>query len=226
MNEDHALSLYAIVQSTLNRSKISGGTTTTNIKNCNMTSIDLDEMKISYVTCNEQDGTCSRPQESIIAFDPPLKSLGEARSRLVQMHHECLAPRFSWLITEPICQTILLSMSGLGYAHYFVDIPQVLQQDAMISSIIGSDRGSKWGDSIEYAVKVSWMFGVFAHLAEAVYVAYICKMCLKMSYRNVISWFIMVTLVGYPMTSKVLQFRNVQQREGGSGANFSTKKKQ
>lgn len=118
-------------------------------------------------------------------------------------------------------------MAGLAYAHYFVDIPQALKQDAILGSMVGGGGGGvaeKWGYRIENAVKVSWMFGVLAHLAEAVYVAYICKVYLNMTYRNVVSWFLVVTLVGYPMTSKVLRLKNVQQMSEKS-SNVEKKKK-
>lgn len=119
-------------------------------------------------------------------------------------------------------------MAGLAYAHYFVDIPLVLKQDVVLGSMIGEGGAQCWGDRIEYAVKVCWMFGAIAHLAEAVYVAYICKTCLKMRFQNMLSWFVMVVLVGYPMTSKVLHLKNVQQKEqerGDARVGDSRKKK-
>jgi len=126
------------------------------------------------------------------------------RPRLVEMHHEMLAPQFSWLTSEPLCRMILFAMAGLGYAYYCLDMKDLVNQYAMLKPVIGSE-----GQILAYAIKVSWIFGVFAHLAEAIYTAFVCKQTLKMRNKATLSWFIMVSLVGFPMTMKVLEFISV-----------------
>ena len=201
MNEDHQLSLYAMVQSTLSRKeKLS----LASVKNCKMTAISTTEAKLSYIACEIQ--SCAQ-KEAVMKFDPPMATLDECRPRIVEMHHKCLQPDFSWLLTEPLCRMILFSMTGLGYAYYNIDMQEVAEQNEIVANLFGAR-----GQGLAYAVNISWMFGITAHVVEALYAAYLCKTLLKMKTMATLSWFVIISMVGYPMTSKILEFARIQKK--------------
>ena len=61
-------------------------------------------------------------------------------------------------------------------------------------------------------VNISWVFGITAHVVEALYAAYLCKTLLKMKTMATLSWFVIISMVGYPMTSKILEFARIQKK--------------
>jgi len=201
MNEDHQLSLYAMVQSTLNRKeKLS----LTSVKNCKMTAISTIEAKISYIACERH--SCAQ-KHSVIKFDPPMLTLDEYKPRILEMHHKCLEPDFSWLLTEPLCRIILFSVTGLGYAHYNIDMQELVEQNEIIANMVGAR-----GQGLAFLVMISWKFAITAHVVEALYAAYLCKTLLKMKTMATLSWFVIISMVGYPMTSKILEFARIQKK--------------
>ena len=200
MNEDHELSLFAIVQSKLPRKEKNS---TTGVKNCRMKAINLSNMTLSYVSCK---GDMCEQKELCVKFEPPMASFEETRSRLVKMHDECVAPSFSWLFTEPLCRMILFAMGGLCYAHYSMDMADVASQSDIIASVFGED-----GSVLSYVIKICWFFGAGAHIAEAAYAFFVCQTTLKMKPMNSFKWFIVISMVGYPMTSKILDFARVKE---------------
>jgi len=209
MNEDHGISVYAMLLSSIDGSPESS----MKISNCKLKNVSMTKMDISYVACDLKNGTCM-PRDTSIDFEPPLESAAEVRPRLVKLHHQNLAPKFSWIITDSICRTIILSVLALGYFDFMgldafsSDIenraPEFFKD--MIHFLFGSV------ESLFRGVQVSFKFAVLAHFLEACYAAYLCKNSLKMNLKGVLSWFCVVTMVGYPMTSKVLNFVKVQNQ--------------
>jgi|AntRauTorckE5430_2_1112549.scaffolds.fasta_scaffold02291_3 hypothetical protein len=205
MNEDHELSLYAMVQSTLSQKEKQ---TLVNVKNCKLTAISLNEVRISYTACETNS---SSQKEVVVPIEPPMLSMSECRPKLVELHHRCLAPKFSWWITEPLSRTVVLSMAGLGYAYYCVDMQELVEQNEMIAVVAGEK-----GEVFAYAVKISWLFGIAAHIAEAIYAAFICKTLLKMKNAGTFAWFVIISITGYPMMSKVMKFASIQKNINAS----------
>ena len=99
-----------------------------------------------------------------------------------------------------------LTFSGYdSFEHEINNIaPEVLQSS--IQFLFGSV------DSLFMGVKVSFYFGIVAHVLEAIYVAYLCQTKLKLNIITTLSWFVVVTMVGYPMTLKVLNFVSIHNQ--------------
>ena len=72
MNEDHQLSLFMIVKSTLGRKERNS----VKISHCKMTAIDLKEAKITFAACKGE--TCTK-REVVVKFDPPMNSFADMR---------------------------------------------------------------------------------------------------------------------------------------------------
>lgn len=73
MNDDHHLSVYAMVTSTLDNE-----TSNMKISNCKLDSVSLTKLSFSFVACDDAKGVCV-PKTTVINFDPPLQSSAEAR---------------------------------------------------------------------------------------------------------------------------------------------------
>ena len=85
MNEDHGVSIYAMVLSTLGKSTAnSNGNSTTEptsamkISNCKLKNVSMTQIELSYVACDSVKGVCM-PKDVVIPFDPPLASSAEVR---------------------------------------------------------------------------------------------------------------------------------------------------
>ena len=130
------------------------------------------------------------------------------------MHHEHLSPKFSLLITDPLNRIIILSVLALGYfsyqgLHSFVsDITTYAPpfvKDMIIDGIFGST------ETLFMFIKFSFKFAIVAHVMEAMYVAFLCRTVLKLKTKTIVEWYLIVSITGYPMTSKVLDFVNVHK---------------
>ncbi len=80
MNEDHAVSVYAMVLSTLSKSKSNRNNNNITISKCLLTNVTPTKITLSYVECddNVKGGICM-PKELDIDFNPPLTSSAEIR---------------------------------------------------------------------------------------------------------------------------------------------------
>ena len=86
MNEDHGVSIYAMVLSALDQNdKKQNKAKEDNpmiknmkISNCILKSVSLTQMKLSFVACDNDNGICMS-RDLMIDFDPPLKSSAEIR---------------------------------------------------------------------------------------------------------------------------------------------------
>jgi hypothetical protein len=95
---------------------------------------------------------------------------------------------------------------GLGYAHHFLDFQELANKNDLFRSVFGSE-----GQILAFAIQCSLIFAVGAHLAEAVYGFYLCKKILQFRNKASVLWFFMISMVGYPMTSKCIEFARIQK---------------
>lgn len=84
------------------------------------------------------------------------------------------------------------------------DVPMALQ---ILKSIFGST------ETFYLAVKGSWYFAVFLHVLEAFYVACKFKTRFNLPVVALLNWFILVSCVGYPITSKGLEFIKIDDAQ-------------
>lgn len=207
MNEDHAVSVFAMVKSGLGKSKSKSD----KISNCKMTSISLKEANFSYVECKGTSGTgaCTLKKTTFV-FHPPLETMKDMRPRLVDLHHDLLTPKLNSFVTEIPCAVVLCVMLLFGYIIYFVDdLEQVIASnnlnlvESCITMLFGSTQ------FLEKLIRLSFIFAVVVHTLEACYGAFLSHKVLKLKLKSTLLWFLAISCVGYPMTSKVIEFSNV-----------------
>ena len=193
MNDDHAATAHATV---LSRLPSYGG----KVQNAKMTFVTMQEYSISYVLC---DGDACAMKTLTVPFDPPLKNSGEVRSRLIEDHHRALAPKFSWLLSDPLMRTLFgaCMLLGVGTALGPEELSQRIDgapwATAIVTRIFGS---SAWFARL---VVGSWYFSLAAHTLEACYTAYLCKTVLKMKMGTTFQWFVLNVAAGFPIMNKI-----------------------
>lgn len=198
MNDDHAATLHATVLARLPQTSARG-----TVQNAKMTFVTMQEYSISYVVC---DGSACAMKTVSVPFEPPLKSSGEVRVRLIQDHHRALAPRFSWLLSDPLIRTlfgvcVLLGVgTALGREELSRRVDGAPWATAVIAAVFGRERGSA---RFARLVVGSWYVTLLSHTLEACYTAYLCKTVLKMKTGTACQWFVLTVSSGVPIMNKI-----------------------
>jgi hypothetical protein len=124
------------------------------------------------------------------------------------MKDQMMRPKLSWFFLDARCRMILISMGLLGYANHFCDLNQLITKNPDLGHFFIALFGSV--NVMAIVVKVCWFFGVFAHVLEAFYGVYLCKVTLELGSITSFLWFLAISLVGYPMTTKVIEFTAIK----------------
>lgn len=119
-----------------------------------------------------------------------------------------MRPKLSWFLSDSTCRLILISMGLLGYAHYFCDLHKLVHQSPDVGNFFIILFGST--DIMRNVVKFCWYFGVTAHVLEAFYGAYLARYTLNLSLITSFQWFFVISMVGYPMTTRVIEFSTIK----------------
>ncbi|KAL3792486.1 hypothetical protein HJC23_008408 [Cyclotella cryptica] len=177
-----------------------------------MEMINLDKYTLTFVECGS-DSMCMMKSAEIL-FNPPLVSVKDAPSRLLAEGEKAMSARWSWLYSEPVPFFVLVVMLVLGY------VTLALEQDGLQFAIENNPWASKlltwtFGSVRTFysAVSRSFYLAVWLHLLEAFYVAFKLNTKLKLPSAASVKWFLLVSCVGYPITSKALEFTVIDDNQ-------------
>ena len=201
MNDDHGVSVHGMVASLDD----SNGT----IKNAKMTGISLRECTLSYVICR---GDLCEMKIARYPFQPPLTSVAESRARLVEIHSKVLSPNFRWLVSDPLTFGVLLTMVCLSVAT-FAGVQEVETYIGNHWQGVSSTLAKVFGSTnalARFAIGSFW-FGIIVHALEGSYCAYHAVLTLKLKSTIAIQWFVIVTMIGYPVAHKFTTFVSVHR---------------
>lgn len=210
MNDDHAVSVYAMAKAMLQ------GSAGTKITSATLKSVSLEGCDIAVVTCT---GDLCEMKQFTFPFAPPLKSGSEIRPRMVEIHKQVCAPQISWLFTHPDALAVLIVCALLGYGTHVVGVEELsanIEGNATINSILSMIFGS--AAFFSRLVKYAWIFAVVAHAGEGLYVAHQAQHALKLEFKSRLLWFGMVCCVGFPITKEFLDLLNVHQKNSSKEA--------
>lgn len=210
MNDDHAVSVYAMAKAMLQ------GSAGTKITSATLKSVSLEGCDIAVVTCT---GDLCEMKQFTFPFVPPLKSGSEIRPRMVEIHKQVCAPQISWLFTHPDALAVLIVCALLGYGTHVVGVEELsanIEGNATINSILSVIFGS--AAFFSRLVKYAWIFAVVAHAGEGLYVAHQAQHALKLEFKSRLLWFGMVCCVGFPITKEFLDLLNVHQKNSSKEA--------
>lgn len=205
MNLDHASSVYAMAAATLPWKERNG-----DIKHTKLQSVSHTGYAMSFVICQGKDRCEMR--SVAVPFEPPLTSSAELKGRLVAIHHQALAPRIHWLVSDPLTLFMFIVSCGLGIATYWIGIenlPLYIKHVDWLHSIVLNVFGS----TVLFAksVKYSWYFLVIAHSGEALYGAYECQKTLKLKPKAILQWYLLIFCVGWFAGKRLIKLVNLQK---------------
>jgi len=119
-----------------------------------------------------------------------------------KIHEEVLAPQVLWLF-KPLALLVLLvcgaatitkfAIGGDAVTEYIETHPIAYER---VESLLGSVQ------VVNYLISFVFWTSFFGHGIEACFVGYHCKTSLQLSNKNTIMWFILVTMVGFPIMTR------------------------
>ncbi len=194
MNHDHASTTHGIVMRCIEPG------TKFKINDAKLKNVSLMGMTLSHVQCS---GDFCEMKTTFVPFDPPLTAVAEVRPRMIEIHNKVCAPQVAWLFTNPLAAGIVIVCSLIGYAVLVLgvdNLSKVIQGSPLINQVVSALFGSA-----PFFCKLlfwSWYLTVFAHGAEAFWVAYQCHQTLKLKFKPTAVWFLLVCCTGYPITNE------------------------
>ena len=204
MNEDHAVSVYAMARSILNVHT----TTKWQITDAKLKQITVDGCHLQVVTCS---GDLCETKRVVYPLTPALTKATEIKPRLVAIHQKVLTPQWKWVWIKPTAFQFFVTFATLGYtnlAYGLEGIKAYLDNTNYIKYIYGSrtDLIALGAVAVEYIAFV-------AHICEAIYAAYLSRTQLKLPWTATLKWFVMVFATGFPILAEIEALHNVQKRK-------------
>lgn len=206
MNEDHALSVFAMAKRKLAWAWPSDGGKW-KISEATLISVSMEGCLIQVVMC--RDDLC-QVQKVLYPFEPPLKDAAELRPRMVAIHQDVCKPslRSIWLSNPPLAPFIVILYAGFAFCTLVIGLDQLtedLESNSLISTCFGSAH------TFVSLVKFGFYVIQLAHLCEALYVAYSSR-ALKFSSGTVASWTLQALLAGFPATLQFQELLNMNRK--------------
>lgn len=145
------------------------------------------------------------------------------RARMEQIHEQVLAPDVLWLF-QSMPMLIFLVFSAATFAKVYIgqdSITEYIETSPIayerVIMLLGSVK------MVNYLISFVFWTSVIGHGIEACFVAYQCKHSLELNMKNTVLWFILVSMVGYPIMTKFNVLLKAQI-EGQAKAKMSYRK--
>lgn len=187
MNEDHAVSVFAMAKSVLSLKpgwKLSGA---------RLKKVSLSGCEIQAITCRKD---MCQAHKVFYPFEPPLQTAEESRSRLVQIHQKETKPKLGWLL-KPSAVVILPALLFITWGSQMATeeaLADALGYIGFLLPINDTLSTSLFRQIIDFA----FYFTLAAHAIEASFVVYHGFRFLKLSFSTLVMWIVPVSVFGYP----------------------------
>jgi hypothetical protein len=199
MNEDHAVSVYAMAKRLIdNTSNSLPNCVGSDLTNAKLMQVTLCGCEIRAIVCR---GDACHLHNLHYPFVPPLSSASEVRKRMVDIHQYVCSPTLGrWFFTKPVVPLIIGALALLGYSTiglgYHGTIATLETSFPQLNFIIVK----VFGTTAFFANLIHFAFGLalLAHGCEALYAAHRCRFALKLSWSITSQWFLTVLATGYP----------------------------
>lgn len=204
LTERYPATVYAMAKAC---HKLPSGSKITSAK---VKAVTNSKCEISLVTCS---GELCEMHSSAYELHPPLVSVDDFKRRIPSLHNKLCAPRFHWLVTNPLAFLILIVCSGLGYGTLVLGIDGMVEALARAPTNLEEGVATIFGSTRIFAqlVFASWYFSVLAHGIEAALAVRHCHNILQLEAGPTSAWAILIFCVGYPIFSQLQELVRVQQ---------------
>lgn len=213
MNEDHALSVYAMAKRKLSSLPKDGGKW--KISEASLLSVSMEGCLMQVVFCR---GDLCQVQKVTYPFEPRLKHASELRPRLVSIHQEVCKPHFTsiWL-TSPIASIIAIVFAGSTYCALVLGLDRLtanIENSARFHSLISTCFGS--ANNFALLVGFVFFFTFSAHALEALSVV-IKGQALKFSATTTAAWVLQVAVAGFPVFQQFRELHDMNSKSKAAG---------
>lgn len=218
MNEDHAVSVYAMAARCLAKQQLQRqqeqqqgqGQPTTGWKltSARMLQITAQGCHLQAISCTS--GDLCEIKTVVYPFTPPLTHAAQVKSRLVAIHHQVLSPQWQWIYSKPFAMKFSISFAALAYGTLVLGgtgMKALLDQTNLIKSFYPRT------DILVLVVQAVFYIIMVAHICEAVFAAYICRSTLKLKWQGTLQWMIFVGAVGFPILNELQTLQQVHLQE-------------
>lgn len=199
MNEDHAVSVYAMAK---RKMVWPGDGGKWNISDTILKSVSLQGCLIQVVLCS---GDLCQVQKVTYPFEPPLTDAAQA------IHQEVCKPFSVW--SNPLAPIIATIYVGLACCTLFVGVDQMT---AMIESRNGLNEiisqhfwSARFFSSL---VRFGFYLTLRAHTVEALYVAYHSRRTFKFSPGTTAAWLLPLSAAGFPVLFQFQELLNFHRK--------------
>jgi hypothetical protein len=179
MNEDHAVSVYAMAKSQGPKPEPGWKMTTAILKNVTMTGATID-----MIWCR---GDACRSVPMIYPFVPPLTEPHQIRSRMVAIHHH-------------VCRPIYC------YDHTLFPAIVVFYLTSLYYTVMSSRNGTADTDpTLVRTMRDCCILMSMAHMGMALYGTYLSYVVMKFKPLGTFHWFIAIILSGWLGLKELMQ---------------------
>jgi Protein of unknown function (DUF2470) len=169
MNDDHAVSVYAMAKRKLPKQPEKGW----KITSATLKKVTMDGADIQVILCR---GDACQKIMVIYPFTPPLIEPSQIRSRMVAIHHNVCSPYFC-------------------YDHTL--FPAVVVFFAVTAYYAFGLNGPDTDPTLAKGMNDCFYLLFIAHSGLAVYGGYLCHSVLKLKRQGNVTWFIAIFLSGW-----------------------------
>jgi hypothetical protein len=182
MNEDHAVSIYAMA-----KRKVSLPGRQWKISNVLLKKVTMEGCDIQVILCH--DMLCQDVRLTYM-FEPLLTHQSQVRSRLIAMHQEVCKPQSMY--QRPRSLATLLFFGGVAWG----------------TLVMGREGMSP---NFAKAVHVGFYFTLLLHSVLATYVSFVSRKTLKLSMSGTAAWFTTAFLSGVPVALELRELLEVDR---------------
>jgi len=207
MNEDHAVSVYAMAKRKLTWPP--GGSKKWKITDAILKSVSLEGCQIQVVMCS---GDLCQVQLFTYPFDPPLKDGAELRPRMVAIHQEVCRPSWKAIWGQPMAIIIVVVYAMFGYCtlvYGIDDLTESIENSTSLNSLISSIFTST--HVFTGLVRFGFYATSVAHAVETLYAVYQSRK-LKFSASTTFAWALQIAASGLCATSQFLELLRVDRK--------------
>jgi hypothetical protein len=198
----HPITVYGMAKSCIS---MKPGFTITSYK---VKAVTNDGCDIYVTTCR---GDICEMKHGTYKFHPPIESAKDwsssSNKRIHQIHNTVCCPNPIWLITDPLALVALILCTAVAYGTCYLGMDGIVNAVALMPNIEGWINTIFGSSTIfGYCVIGGFIFAIVAHTIEASIAVYQSHTILKLDLSITLLWGFLVSLVGFPVFSRLNEF--------------------
>ena len=202
MNDDHSVTVYAMA-----RNMVDPLPKEWKLSDAKLKKVTANGCHLQAITCS---GDMCQVKNVVYPFVPPLTAAAQVKPRLVEIHHQVLAPQMKWIYAKPLALKLTITVALLAYATLFMGVEGMkarMDQSNLIKTFYPQTG------YIAMALQAVFYLTIVAHVAEASFAAHTCRSAFKLNWKGTIQWAALILIVGFPILNELTALQAFQQKK-------------